>query len=294
MRSAGSSALPGRTASALHRILGRPGRRGRAAGDLLAAWRGLAQFEGRSLGPTWLYRVAPTAASGAALGEQAAAGDWPHRGGRTQAQPGGRGDLAAALTPTCCWKGSPTPPPAPRPDMRPANHLAGLRHRPADPATPQRAVLILRDVLGFPTSRSPASWTAAGPARQRAQRAAPLCAASSTPAAARRRPRAGLPRGTGPGRPVHPRLPGGDVADVVALLPRNRRDMPPLSLEYHGRELGRSGSSPPRLAPAAAPPHPETRANGQPAFGCTPQIRGRDLPRGRAVASPSPATYLRH
>jgi RNA polymerase sigma-70 factor (ECF subfamily) len=134
----------------------------------------------------------------------------------------------------------------------------------------QRAVLILRDVLGFPTS----------------QVAGILDSSEDSVASALKRARAAMrdqfPPATA--RPLPPRsgslgerslvdrftraYQAGDVAAVVALLTEDIAvTMPPLSLEYHGREpvarfLAATGLRPgrrPRLIPI--------RANGQPAFG---------------------------
>jgi RNA polymerase sigma-70 factor (TIGR02960 family) len=134
----------------------------------------------------------------------------------------------------------------------------------------QRAVLILRDVLGFPTS----------------QVAGILDSSEDSAASALKRARAAM-RGQYPPAPAGPLppLPGspgerdlvdrftrayqaGDVAGVVALLTEDIAvTMPPLSLEYHGRELVARFLAATGLRPGRRGRLIPTRANGQPAFG---------------------------
>src|ERR1700750_1458354 len=89
------------------------------------------------------------------------------------------------------------------------------------------------------------------------------------PAAARPLP----PRPDSPGeRALVDRFPrayqGGDVAGVVALLTEDIAvTMPPLPLEYHGREPVARLLAPTGPRPARRTRTVPTRANGQPAFG---------------------------
>jgi len=128
----------------------------------------------------------------------------------------------------------------------------------------QRAVLILRDVLGFRASEA----------------AVMLDTTEESVSSALKRARAGLrdrpgPAPPPPGSPAEQDLvarltrafEAGQVADLVALMTGDVwLRMPPVPLEYQGRELAArflgavSRGRRYRLVP--------TRANGQPAFGC--------------------------
>jgi RNA polymerase sigma-70 factor (ECF subfamily) len=134
----------------------------------------------------------------------------------------------------------------------------------------QRAVLILRDVLGFPTSQVAgildSSEDSAASALKRARAA---MRDQFPPATARPLP----PR---PDSPVERDLvdrftrayQGGDVAGVVALLTEDIAvTMPPLPLEYHGRESVARFLAATGLRPGRRTRIVPTRANGQPAFG---------------------------
>ena len=134
----------------------------------------------------------------------------------------------------------------------------------------QRAVLILRDVLGFPTS----------------QVAGILDSSEDSAASALKRARAAMrdqfPPATARPLPPRPDSPGerdlvdrftrayqaGDVAGVVALLTEDIAvTMPPLPLEYHGREPVAGFLAATGLRPGRRTRIVPTRANGQPAFG---------------------------
>ncbi len=119
---------------------------------LVAAWRGLASFEGRSALRTWLYRIATNACI--RLGEKR-----PPRMLSFDRHPAARpGDELAAPVLDDGWL-EPWPydagaaDPAARYSERESIELAflaALQHLPAN----QRAVLILRDVLGYPADET--------------------------------------------------------------------------------------------------------------------------------------------
>ena len=122
---------------------------------LLAAWRGLGQYEGRASLRTWLYRIATNRclnalrASGRRPRTVASRPVLPDRSSR----PGGASRCGWSPTRTCCSKGSPIGGASPeaRYEAKEAIALAfvtAVQHLPPR----QRAVLVLRDVLGFRSS----------------------------------------------------------------------------------------------------------------------------------------------
>jgi RNA polymerase sigma-70 factor (ECF subfamily) len=134
----------------------------------------------------------------------------------------------------------------------------------------QRAVLILRDVLGFPTSQVAGILDSSEDSAASALKRARAAMRGQYPAATAR------PLPPRPGSPVERELvdrftrayQAGDVAGVVALLTEDIAvTMPPLSLEYHGRELVARFLAATGLRPGRRSRIVPTRANGQPAFG---------------------------
>ena len=233
---------------------------------LLAAWRGLESFEERASLRSWLYAIA-TNRSLNALRDSA------------RRPPADRSDLPAPTRvteplwlepyPDVLLEGiaDQAPGPEARYETKEAIALAfvtGLQHLPPR----QRAVLVLRDVLGFRTTEvaemletSEASVTSA------LQRARSTLDAR-LPAG---RERAPLPRSARERELLSlfaDAFERGDVDHIVALLTDDALlTMPPQPLEYQGREAiaeflegrfaGHTGRRA-RLVP--------TRANGQPAF----------------------------
>ena len=239
---------------------------------LLAAWRGLARFEGRASIRTWLYRVATNCCLKALRSaSRRPPVNWPPPG--VEIPPPSRMGEVIWLQPypDMLLEGlaDATPGPEARYVASEAISLAFVTALQTLPPR-QRAVLILRDVLGFPTSQVAdildSSEDSAASALKRARAA---MRDQFPPATARQLP----PRPGSPGeRDLVDRFTrayqAGDVAGVVALLTEDIAvTLPPLSLEYHGREpvarfLAATGLRPgrrPRLIPI--------RANGQPAFG---------------------------
>lgn len=109
---------------------------------LLAAWRSIKQFDGRSL-RAWLYRIATNRCLNYLRGEARRPGKpepgWSGDPWWLEPYPGDADDL--------------TPGPEARYDARESialSFVAGLQHLPPQ----QRAVLVLRDVLGFSAAES--------------------------------------------------------------------------------------------------------------------------------------------
>jgi RNA polymerase sigma-70 factor (TIGR02960 family) len=223
---------------------------------LLAAWRARDGFEGRASMRTWLYKIATNRCLNALRG-------------RSRRLPEG-GDAPPPPEPTRMrdpiWLEPYPDDPHSRYEVREAIGLAFVSALQRLPPR-QRAVLVLRDVLGFHASEV-ADMLEVGEgsvtsALHRARAALPPQDRDTAPLPGSPEERALVARFTAA-------FEGGDIAGVVALLTADAwLTMPPLPLEYQGPEaIARFLSMVPasgrldqfRLVP--------TRANGQPAFGC--------------------------
>jgi RNA polymerase sigma-70 factor (ECF subfamily) len=219
---------------------------------LLAAWRGLSSFQERASLRTWLYRVATSRC----LNALRAAGRRPQMESPMEQPP----DLPEPTRlgesiwlepyPDALLDDLEETPPGPEAiyEAREAISLAFVTALQLLPPR-QRVVLILRDVLGFRATEA----------------ASMLETTEESVTSALKRARATLERRL--------QAPAGafensNMEAVVALLSKDvRLTMPPLPLEYSGREQARRfftavslhGQRRYRIIP--------TRANGQPAFG---------------------------
>jgi RNA polymerase sigma-70 factor (ECF subfamily) len=238
---------------------------------LLAAWQGIAGFEGRSSLRTWLYRVA----TNRCLNVRRAASrrpqaDWPIPG-VDPIEPNHLTEITwLEPYPDALLDGLAEPVRSPEAQYE-ANEaislafITALQHLPAR----QRAVLVLRDVLGFhadevaETLGTTVDSVTSALKRARATVHDRLAAAGPGAAPA--------PRSEDEADLVARLTRAYEAGDLEALIPLLSDDvviaMPPVPLEYHGRELAlrfltdvvfRDGRTY-RLIP--------TRANGQPAFG---------------------------
>jgi RNA polymerase sigma-70 factor (ECF subfamily) len=236
---------------------------------LLAAWQGLSGFEGRASVRTWLYRIVTTRCLNARRSASRRLPVTPPPGPRPP-EPTRLGEVTwLEPYPDVLLKGlaDAAPGPEARYEAREAISLAFITAVQMLPPR-QRAVLILRDVLGF----------AAGEA------AGILGSTEESVTSALKRARAtlrhGLPAGAQP--PAPPGSPGekelierltrayetGDVDGIIALFTDDAwLTMPPFPLEYQGRGVigrflaaiaFRDGRTYRLIA---------TRANGQLAFG---------------------------
>jgi RNA polymerase sigma-70 factor (ECF subfamily) len=241
---------------------------------LLAAWQGLPGFEGRASVRTWLYRVTTSRCLNARRSAQRRQGTLPP--GLAAAQPPAPTRLGEVTwlepCPDSLLEGLADAEPGPeaRYEAREAISLAFVTAVQRLPPR-QRAVLLLRDVLGFPASEAARILGAPGEVTVESVTSA-LKRARATLRTSPPDP-AGPP--PAPGSPVEKDLverltrayEAGDVDAIIALFADDAwLTMPPAPLEYQGRApiraflaaiAFRDGRTY-RLVPA--------RANGQLAF----------------------------
>jgi RNA polymerase sigma-70 factor (TIGR02960 family) len=233
---------------------------------LLAAWRGLGQYEGRASLRTWLYRIATNRCLNALRASGRRPRTEPEGPSFLTTEPTRRGEpLWLEPYPDVLLDGLPDAGAGPEARYEAKETIAlafvtAVQHLPPR----QRAVLVLRDVLGFRplevADMLDSSEASVNSALQRAR------ATMATRLPGPDRERAPLPRSAR----FATAFAGNDIDGVVTLLTDDAWfTMPPITLEYQGREaiagfLGDittwRGPRRYRLVP--------TRANGQPAFGC--------------------------
>jgi RNA polymerase sigma-70 factor (TIGR02960 family) len=237
---------------------------------LLAAWRGLEAFEGRASVRSWLYRIATNCCLNVLR----------DRGRRPQEVP----SMPAPPKPTRMaepiWMEpypdvlledipDHSPGPAARYEARESIELSFIVALQQLPPR-QRAVLVLRDVLGFRTAEVAEMLDTGETAVKGALQRARASMGARLPAGGRElAPRPDSARERELGGRFAEAVERGDVDAMVALLSDDALlTMPPLPLVYQGQEaiaafLGwreEVRGAPLRLVP--------TRANTQPAFGC--------------------------
>jgi RNA polymerase sigma-70 factor (TIGR02960 family) len=237
---------------------------------LLAAWRGLEAFEGRSSLRAWLYRIATNRCLNALRDrarrprEVGAMVEPPEPTRRTE-------PIWLEPYPDVLLEDIPdrSPGPETRYEAREAVGLAfitALQHLPPR----QRAALVLRDVLGFRTAEVADMLDTGAASVKGALQRARATLGGRLPATDR--DRAPVPNSARErelvGRFVDA-VESGDLDDLVALLTDDALlTMPPQPLEYQGHEAiaaflrhrAELRGAPLRIVP--------TRANTQPAFGC--------------------------
>jgi RNA polymerase sigma-70 factor (ECF subfamily) len=237
---------------------------------LLAAWRGLEQFRGRASVRAWLYRIATNRSLDALRASRRRPEDLQRMTEVTE--PTRRAEaIWLEPFPDVLLEGiaDEVPGPAARYEAKEAIALAfvvGLQHLPAQ----QRAVLVLRDVLGFRAGEVAEMIETTEPSVNSLLRRARAAFESRLPAAGRERaplPNSKLERDVVGS--FADAVEAGDVDALVALLTDDAwLTMPPEPWEYQGRsaigvflrdrEVRRRARL--RLVP--------TRANTQPAFAC--------------------------
>ena len=238
---------------------------------LLAAWRGFTAFEGRSSLRTWLYQVATSRCLNILRANRRRPVVDPLPPGVEVPEPSRTGEVIWLEPYPDALLGGPDEPPGPeaRYEASEAISIAFLTALQALSAR-QRAVLILRDVLGYRAREVAtildASEESVTSALKRAratvqQRLAPT-AEHELP------PRPGSPEE----RELVDRLTRayetGDIDALVALLTDDVAvTMPPMPLEYCGIEQAARFLAAITFRDGRTFRLIETRANGQPAFG---------------------------
>jgi RNA polymerase sigma-70 factor (TIGR02960 family) len=238
---------------------------------LLAAWRAFAKFEGRASVRTWLYQIATNRCLNALRSaRRRPSTDMPPHD-QPLPEPTRSGEVHWIQPyPDVLLEGvvDAEPRPDARIESREAISLAFVTALQQLPPL-QRAVLVLRDVLGYPAKEV----------------AALLDTTDQSVASALKRARAGLRRlepnadhppppipGSAAEREVVERLTSayesGDLDTVVSLLTDDVvLAMPPMPLEYVGRQVAAQFLRAVVFRPGRSFRMVETRANGQPAIG---------------------------
>jgi RNA polymerase sigma-70 factor (TIGR02960 family) len=251
---------------------------------LLAAWRGMEEFEGRASVRAWLYRIATNRSLDALRASKRRPQDQPmpkmpeptHWSEPSWVEP----------YPDVLLEGIAEDAPGPdaRYETREAIELAfivGLRHLPPQ----QRAVLVLRDVLGYRAAEAAELLETSEPSVNNLLRRARAAFESRLPATGRER--APLPNSKLE-RDLLARfaetVEAGDIDGMVALLTDDARvTMPPLPHAYQGHDAISAflrGSAERRGAPLRLV---STHANRQPAFGCYLCVSETEVARAYAL-----------
>jgi RNA polymerase sigma-70 factor (TIGR02960 family) len=237
---------------------------------LLAAWRGLDAFEGRASVRAWLYRIATNRclktlrARSRRPQELPAMTEVPEPTRRTE-------PVWLEPYPDVLLEDLPdrSPEPAARYEARESTELAfiaALQHLPPR----QRAVLVLRDALGFRTAEVADMLDTSEASAKGALQRARATLEGRLPATDR--DRAPRPNSTRERRLVGrfaDAVQGGDIDALVALLTDDAQlTMPPQPLEYQGHDAIAAFLDQRAELRAARVRVVPTRANTQPAFGC--------------------------
>jgi RNA polymerase sigma-70 factor (TIGR02960 family) len=251
---------------------------------LLAAWQGMKAFEARSSLRTWLYQIATRRCLNALRSaKRRPAREWDLPGIEPPA-PSRLGEVAwLEPYPDALIAGAAVLPAGPeaRYEQAEAISLAFVTALQLLPAS-QRAVLILRDVLGYHADQVAEMLGSTLDSVNSLLKRARATMQRRLPSAERESPPA-------PNSPAEKALvekfvrafQNGDVDAIVSLLTEDvRLSMPPIPLEYHGREIVSRFYE--AIIGAGRHYHlVPTRANGQLAFGSyLPQagvLRGNGL-----------------
>ena len=239
---------------------------------LLAAWQGLAGFEGRASFRTWLYRVA----TNRCLNARRSAGRRPAVAwANPEVDPPEPTRLGEVVWlepyPDALLDGAVDVPlgPEARYERTEAMSLAFVTALQVLPAR-QRAVLILRELLGYRAAEVAGLLDTTVESVNSALKRARATLAHRLPPAGEREP------APAPDSPAERALVArfvraydtGQVDALVALLTADAAmSMPPIALEYHGRDAVAGFLTQVGMRPGRTWDLVPTRANGQLAFG---------------------------
>jgi RNA polymerase sigma-70 factor (TIGR02960 family) len=238
---------------------------------LLAAWRGIEQFEGRASLRAWLYRIATNRClnalrDSARRPQQVEVQSMELPAPTRWAEPVWLQPYPDALL---AELPDDSPGPEARYEARESIELAfitGLQHLPPR----QRAALVLRDVLGFQAAEVAGMLdTSEASIKGALQRARATLAAHRPEREREGAPAAGSVREREVVGRFADAVQSGDIDTLVALLTDDAWvTMPPAPHQYQGRAaIGEFLRN--RATRRGGPLHVvPTRANGQPAFGC--------------------------
>jgi RNA polymerase sigma-70 factor (TIGR02960 family) len=236
---------------------------------LLAAWQGLAGFEGRSSLRVWLFQIATRRCLNALRSaSRRPAMDWPPPGVEVP-EPTRLGEVTwLEPYPDVLLAGlaDDAPGPEARYEARESISVAFVTALQLLPPR-QRAVLILRDVLGFRASEVAGILDCTEESVTSALKRA-RAALAYAPAAGQTPPPPGSPQEQELVRRFTLAYEAGDVDALVALLTEDAwLIMPPVPLQYQGRELAARFWAATGFRPGRSARLVPIRANGQPAFG---------------------------
>jgi RNA polymerase sigma-70 factor (ECF subfamily) len=236
---------------------------------LVTAWRSLGQFEGRASVRTWMYRIATTRCLNILRSaSRRPAMTLPH--GVEPPEPSRLGEVAwLEPYPDLLLEELPDTSAGPeaRYEAREAMSLAFVTALQLLPPR-QRAALILRDVLDFPASEVAAMLDTTGQSVTSALKRARATLNGELPSGDTEPP---PPPNSPAERELVARLvaafEAADVDGIVALMTQDAwMRMPPVPLEYQGRELIGEFFATVAFRPGRQYRLVPTRANGQPAF----------------------------
>jgi RNA polymerase sigma-70 factor (TIGR02960 family) len=238
---------------------------------LLAAWRGLPGFEGRSSVRVWLFQIATRRCLNALRSaSRRPPMAWPPPG--VELPEATRVGEVAWLEPypDAMLEGlaDTAPGPEARYEAREAISVGFVTALQLLPPR-QRAVLILRDVLGYRASEAAGILDCTEESVSSAlKRARAALQYRRPPSPDREPPPPGSPRERALVRRFAQAYEAGDVREVVTLLTEDAwLVMPPVPLRYQGREVAARFWAATAFRPGRSARLVPTRANGQPAFG---------------------------
>jgi RNA polymerase sigma-70 factor (TIGR02960 family) len=238
---------------------------------LVAAWRGLAGFEGRASVRVWLYQIATRRCLNALRSaSRRPPMDWPPPGVELP-EPTRVGEVMwLEPYPDALLEGlaDAAPGPEARYETTEAISVAFVTALQLLPPR-QRTVLILRDVLGFRASEAAGILDCTEESVTSALKRARAALRYRRAELAGREP---PPPGSAQERELVRRFArayeAGEVDELVALLTEDAwLIMPPVPLRYQGRELAARFWTATAFRPGRSARLVPTRANGQPAFG---------------------------